>query len=422
MSDKKERVLSEEWGNTGKVTKYSLTRDHFRSTSDVRPFWNSGTSFLSDFLRQAFLPEGYPHTVSSDYLEYQKWDSLQALCSSITGLLSTQAVLKGVGVGDANATAAAAVLQWVIRDGTGRFGHIFFAWSQGNDLDSNSKFWRLMADVLNDAALALEVISPNFPNLFVLIISTASLFRAAVGVAGGATRAAIRQHQSRSGNMADVSAKDGSQETATGLIGMVLGFFLASSSLMEDPTSIALLFILFSVLHIWSNYLAVIAVVFDTLNRQRFYLLMKRIERGDTKYISPEDIAKVESVWLPDRGRMKVILGSNFSALKCSPREIEELLNLYSKERYLLHYDGRSVHVILEKNVDHNDIIKAYHHACIVERLSKESRHVDLRAAYATASSNFERTMNLLDSHGWNVKESHLLCPEQWRATWIKEE
>ena len=32
-----------------------------------------------------------------------------------------------------------------------------------------------------------------------------------MGVAGGATRAALTQHQARHNNMADVSAKDGSQ-------------------------------------------------------------------------------------------------------------------------------------------------------------------------------------------------------------------
>ena len=32
-----------------------------------------------------------------------------------------------------------------------------------------------------------------------------------MGVAGGATRAALTQHQARRNNMADVSAKDGSQ-------------------------------------------------------------------------------------------------------------------------------------------------------------------------------------------------------------------
>ena len=32
-----------------------------------------------------------------------------------------------------------------------------------------------------------------------------------VGVAGGATRASLTEHQARKNNMADVSAKDGSQ-------------------------------------------------------------------------------------------------------------------------------------------------------------------------------------------------------------------
>ena len=37
------------------------------------------------------------------------------------------------------------------------------------------------------------------------------MLQAVVGVAGGATRASITMHQARSGNMADVAAKDGSQ-------------------------------------------------------------------------------------------------------------------------------------------------------------------------------------------------------------------
>ena len=43
-----------------------------------------------------FLPVGYPDSVSKDYLIYQVWDTLQALCSSVTGLLSTQAILQYV--------------------------------------------------------------------------------------------------------------------------------------------------------------------------------------------------------------------------------------------------------------------------------------------------------------------------------------
>ena len=38
------------------------------------------------FFREAFLPQGYPDSVSVDYLQYQIWDTAQAFCSSITGM------------------------------------------------------------------------------------------------------------------------------------------------------------------------------------------------------------------------------------------------------------------------------------------------------------------------------------------------
>ena len=46
-------------------------------------------------LKSAFLPEGYPNSVSEDYMTYQVWDTVQAFASSISGSLATQAVLQG---------------------------------------------------------------------------------------------------------------------------------------------------------------------------------------------------------------------------------------------------------------------------------------------------------------------------------------
>jgi hypothetical protein len=65
------------------------------------------------FFYEAFLPEGYPHSVSKDYLSYQIWDSIQALCSSLTGTLATRAILVGAGVGEAEADPTAAAVQYV---------------------------------------------------------------------------------------------------------------------------------------------------------------------------------------------------------------------------------------------------------------------------------------------------------------------
>jgi hypothetical protein len=49
--------------------------------------------------------------VSSDYLPYQFWDSLQGLSSYVRGMLAGQALLAGVGVGSAAATPLAAAFQ-----------------------------------------------------------------------------------------------------------------------------------------------------------------------------------------------------------------------------------------------------------------------------------------------------------------------
>ena len=38
-------------------------------------------------------------------------------------------------------------------------GRIGFAWLNGAQLDSDAKQWRLFADVLNDAAIFLELVS-----------------------------------------------------------------------------------------------------------------------------------------------------------------------------------------------------------------------------------------------------------------------
>lgn len=48
----------------------------------------------------------------------------------------------------------------------------------------------------------LEIVSPLFPNYFLLLVCTGSLAKALVGVAGGATRATITQHQAIRNNMA----------------------------------------------------------------------------------------------------------------------------------------------------------------------------------------------------------------------------
>eukprot|EP00854_Cymbomonas_tetramitiformis_P022931 gene22931-27728_t len=79
----------------------------------------------------AFLPEGFPATVSDDYLSFQ-------------------ALLAGLGVGQEAATPLGAALQWVLRDLVGMVGGVTFSLYQGNNLDSCAKQWRFFADCMNN--------------------------------------------------------------------------------------------------------------------------------------------------------------------------------------------------------------------------------------------------------------------------------
>jgi len=126
----------------------------------------------ANVLRALFLPVGYPHSVTPDYLAFQTWDTAQAMCSYLRGILATQAILDGVGVGDGTKTVASATLQWVTRDGASMLGGLIFTWWGGSNFDRSVKFWRLFADAINDVGLTLEMISPLCGEYFLLVACT----------------------------------------------------------------------------------------------------------------------------------------------------------------------------------------------------------------------------------------------------------
>jgi hypothetical protein len=58
--------------------------------------------------------------------QYQVWDTLQAFCSTVTGVFARQAILKSMGVGNANAAIGAALWQTVLRQNIGKVVRISF--------------------------------------------------------------------------------------------------------------------------------------------------------------------------------------------------------------------------------------------------------------------------------------------------------
>ncbi|KAK2893502.1 hypothetical protein Q8A73_015986 [Channa argus] len=319
MEEDRGVVLATERYGSAESWKYLAKDGVIERRRDGSDGESRGNSIVGVF-KSVFLPQGYPESVSEDYLQYQFWDTVQAFSSSLSGTLATQASLKGVGVGNQEATVAAATVTWLLKDGTGMLGRILFAWQKGSKLDSEAKKWRLFADILNDIAMFMEILAPYFPPFFTLIVCTAGIFKSIVGVAGGATRAALTVHQARRDNMADISAKDGSQETLVNLAGLLVSLILIPL-VTDNPILTLSLFFLFTILHLFANYKAVRSVVMETFNEARLSIVLHQY-LIDKRILSPFEANQKEPVFFECRKIVPIKLGVRLQEVVQSPEEL----------------------------------------------------------------------------------------------------
>jgi hypothetical protein len=89
-------------------------------------------------------------------------------------------LLYAVGLGKGAIPTAAAV-NWVLKDGLGYLSKILLS-KFGRHFDVNPKGWRLFADLLENAAYGLEILTPVFPHLFVPIGAAAGAGRSAAAL------------------------------------------------------------------------------------------------------------------------------------------------------------------------------------------------------------------------------------------------
>lgn len=217
---------------------------------------------------------GYPASVSSDYAAYQTYDSLQAFFSTVTSLLANRALLQSLGVGDGDSSATYAMLLTVLKDATSRVSTIVFAHRFGLVMAPEAKKYRFLADVFNDAAFFLELASPYLgPYAKALALCAGETLRAVCGVAAGASKAALSSHFALQDNLSELNAKEASQETAVGLIGLVVGTVVVQ--LVHDQRAVVLLMLLLVYGHLCMNYKGVRCVELKTLNKQRASILFE---------------------------------------------------------------------------------------------------------------------------------------------------
>ncbi|KAK4496294.1 hypothetical protein PRZ48_012274 [Zasmidium cellare] len=399
--------------------------------SDSKSLWQKGLD--------VFLPVGYPHSVTHDYLEYQIYDSLQAFSSSIASLLSSRAVLSSVGVGDADASPTAALLLSIFQESIGRLATILFAHRLGMSFEPECKMYRLLADILNDTGFILDMISPVFPKpIRVVILSFSSVLRSLCGVAAGSAKASLSAHFAKWGNLGELNAKDSSQETVISLLGMWAGSLVVSWITSQTATWTAL--ILSLSIHLETNRRAVRAVSMRTLNRQRATLVYHHLKRGHVP--TPEEVSKQERIFERDgvlRRRDDSVagfcaVGSSMSRLlnavskqhattKSNKLESDGLataLTIFEPSPYILWNDRQSqlnrqsLFVVLKKDATPKDMLKAWWQALELACGSRvDSNDMqgfvnEVKRTLGVSSELLQAYEKRLEEAGWDLTSSAL--------------
>ncbi|EEY65367.1 uncharacterized protein PITG_17025 [Phytophthora infestans T30-4] len=424
--------------------RYVQQGDQLLSTGQGRAS-NAGCltlSGLSRELQEMFLPAGYPDSVSEDYLGFQFWDTLQAMCSYLRGVLATQSVLQSVGVGDDKATPLAAALQWVLRDGSGMIGGLTFAYFVGPKFDVNVKRWRLFADVVNDVGLTLDMVAPYFPTLVTEVLCVSSVCKAMCGVAAGATRSSLMTHFAKRDNMADCAAKEGSQETAVKLFGLMFGMYFANA-VNSSPHAVWMAFLVLTLVHVYANYNAVSCLCIPTVNCSRGLILVQRFLMSGNKpgkenvadhqgRYSIRSVNQEEPIFkdpvLPVTSHL--MMGSELHQAVPTSTDLDRLLQIYEDETYLLTVVGDRVHVMFEAEAKPTDELRAFFQAVLVLQAlasvppttstpssSNEgsTKHQPLlESTYRKMTSDFPLFLQVLQNSGWRT-HMFLLNTSTWR-------
>jgi Vitamin B6 photo-protection and homoeostasis len=216
-----------------------------------------------------------------------------------------------------------------------------------------------LADVFNDAAMAVELASPLVGSSvsFTWVACGASLLRAVVAVSGGATRAAITEHQAIDDNVSEVSAKDGSQETAVTLLGVVVGLIVAPLLDVAPLGAIWALFVALVALHLAANYMAVRAVVLSQFNGQRLAIVFDEFARSG-RLLTPAETADRERIlcWQSLRGgHPHVQLGVRLQSLGADAADMAA--QQAARHRNYVERNGR---IALASQATSRDVLRAY--------------------------------------------------------------
>jgi len=348
------------------------------------------------------------------------------------------------------------------------------AYYLGTSLMPETKMYRFLADIMNDFAVIIDVLSPVLGALFpwarVVGLCTSAVLRALCGIVAGGSKTAISLHFSTPstglGDLGDLNAKDSSKETVLALAGMLVSNLLysASNEFIVNPqlgsftipliTSLwatyTSLFILV-ILHLTINYYAVRGLALRHLNRQRApiaWLLYKAHKKAPT----PQQVAEHEFIFdrpgiIRDPSTHHIIgvfhMGSAPLDVLCGSTLSFAFLHKFRNQNYIVCFDPKTsfstnaadkldhypiVHVCFREKFTAEDQLKGWLHAveicrrCASQKISNlqnPEAQVELITSTHEDINSFPVAKDFLGElkrAGWNTSESYVMAGSDPKA------
>ncbi|KAJ4748248.1 Protein root UVB sensitive 6 [Rhynchospora pubera] len=375
------------------------------------------------FIRSFVVPEGFPDSVTPSFVPYMSWRALKHFFGGAMGVITTQTLLRSVGVCQNRAASGAVAINWILKDGAGRIGKMIFA-RQGRKFDYDLKQLRFSADLLLELGAGIELATAAAPQLFLPMACLANVIKNVAVVTSTSTRTPIYKSYARAENIGDVTAKGECVGNLADLMGTGMSIMISK----HNP-SIAASFAVFSFGYLFSSYKEVKNVVLNTLNRARFTVAVDSFIR--TGYVpSLKEGNSKENIFSPPWERhTSVVLGSRFGDAFQEPASFLATKPLFESERYMVTYNQSKdkIYALLKDQAKSDDILKAAFHAHVLLHFINSTKQrgmdftVQLVESCKVVSSSYGAFKNKAHEQGWIISDA-LLNPGRARFCALKEQ
>lgn len=167
--------------------------------------------------------------------------------------------------------------------------------------------------------------------------------------------------------------------------------------------SCRILFLTLTCFHLWTNYLAVTSLIFETFNHDRLTIALEHYFRNKAMVLPPRKVNEEESpFWKWKSSKSKsIILGAPFSTIQ--HEDFEQVKKSLERKNYFVSCSNEGmINLVLTTQCRPDQVFRAY-----CEAISYDEKNFDFED-FATKAQN----------QGWKTTHLQANC-QGWRGDWM---